>query len=222
MKSKLFYLLILTGVMAAITPRVESAGVLVKQWTPYTLLQTARCMIAEADERKDDHVAVAYAAFNLWQFRKQRFPRMRYVDLINAYCSVHKLSPKKLNKRQRWIRELDFPTLTDGNRVVVTKPKDFPAKASWKRKQRIWLETLRLAEQWNRGQLEDPCNGQAVHWGAPMDPENKWYMPSDTPSEKLVRLKCSDRLQNDYYRFKTKWEVRRETLTAEQAEVPGA
>lgn len=204
MKTQLFYLFAAAIVVSVSTPVARSEQFLVPQWTPYTQRKTAHCMIAEADENQEDHIAIAYAAFNLWQFRKQRFPRMRYVDLLNAYCSVHKLSLARLSKRQRWIRQLDFPILAQDGEMAVVKPKDFPRKASWKRKRRIWIETLKLANQWNRGELKDPCNGQAVHWGAPSDPKNKWYLPSDVPGKKLVRLRCSDNLLNDYYRFRTK------------------
>ena len=177
------------------------------QWSPQTHWQLATCMIAEADESKVDHVAVAYAAKNWLQIRQRRHPELRYTDILRRYCSVHKLSLARLSPRQRWIRQLAFPTKGEDGNPIFVKPADFPKRASWKRKERIWMETLQRAYDWHLGKHRDPCRGKAVHWGAPQDPNSRWYLPSDVPSDKLVRLHCNDSLENWYYRYKTKEEM---------------
>lgn len=174
-------------------------------------------MVAEAAESEQDHIAVAYSLKNWWELRKRKYPTLRYADVMRAYCSVHKLSLKRLSPRQLWIRQLGFPTRDFLGNVVVDKPEAFPSNASWKRTRRVWLETLQRAQDWYDGKLKDPCRGRAVHWGAPSDPSNRWYLESDVPSEKLVRLKCSDRLENDYYRYKTRGELARNEARHQEA-----
>lgn len=197
--------LIISGFMRCQTP-AEASNRLIP-WTPRTHLILGHCMIAEADESAEDHIAIAYAARNLWKVRQRRWPNMRYEDLLLSYCSVHKLSVKSLSKRQRWIRELGFPKLDESGIPFFEKPENFPRKASWDRKRRIWREILRRAHDWHLGKYKDPCRGRAVHWGAPQDENSRWYLPSDEPSEKLARLPCSDRLENDFYRYKTSSEL---------------
>lgn len=182
---------------------------LIKTWTSRTHLFLSQCMVAEADESKLDHIAIAYASRNWWLLLTKKYPKLRYIDVISSYCSVHKLEPQRLSKRQRWIRQLDFPQRINGN-LIFHKPTDFPDNASWDRKKQKWQETLQLAYDWNLGKYKDPCNGKAVHWGAPQDPKNKNYLPEDKPSDKLMRLKCSDSLENDFYRFKTQSERERD------------
>jgi hypothetical protein len=98
---------------------------------------------------------------------------------------------------------LGFPKVGEDGNPVFKRPASFPKKASWKRKKRIWMQTLQRAYNWHLGKYDDPCRGKAVHWGAPQDPNNRWYLPTDEPSDNLVRLSCSDRLENDFYRYKT-------------------
>ena len=179
------------------------------RWTPQTKLWLAQCMEAEAGESEQDHAAIAYAAENWLALRRKKYPSLRYADVLRAYCSVHKLSIGRLSPRQLWIRQLGLPTRDILGNVVLEKPEAFPSKSSWERKRRIWLQTLQRAQDWYDGKLKDPCHGRAVHWGAPSNPDNWRYLPSDEPSEKLVRLKCSDHLLNDYYRYKTGEELAR-------------
>lgn len=174
-------------------------------WSQSTHIKLSQCMIAEADESAEDHIAIAYAVKNWWQLRQKRYPTLRFTDVLNAYCSVHKLSTERLSQRQSWIRQLSFPTKKE-NGFAYEKPSNFPDTASWERKKRIWAETLKRAQEWNDGKHKDPCKGEAIHWGAPQDPNSKWYLPSDEPSESLERVICDAPLENWYYKYKTKWE----------------
>jgi len=182
--------------------KTQGKTVLIETWTPQTHLALAHCMLAEGSKR--DHVAIAYAARNRWQLRRKMHPQIRYVDILRGYCSIHKVSHRKRHLRPRWIKQLGFPK-RDG---TFDKPEDFPRKKPrWSKIQRLWFETLQRAWNWNQGKYRDPCKGKAVFWGAPQDPNNIWYLPSDEPSDKLKRLKCSDKLDNDFYRYKTKEEL---------------
>jgi hypothetical protein len=198
----------LMPVHAAEVPHNSS---LLSEWNSETHLLLAQCMIAEADESEKDHLAIAYASRNWWLFRKDKYPELRYRDILRSYCSVHKLSNKSLSARQRWIRQLLLPKKGEDGNPILSKPIDFPASASWERKSRIWIETLQRAWNWNQGKYVDPCDGEAMHWGAPQDPTNRWYLSTDEPSHRLQRLECSDYLENDYYRYKTKKELEGES-----------
>lgn len=178
------------------------------KWSPQVHWRLATCMIAEASESEADHVAIAYAVRNWLRLRQKKHPHLRYGDILGAYCSVHKLDVHRRSPRQLWISQLSFPQQLDGT-LFVEKPEDFPRKASWKRTRRVWLETLQRARDWSLGKLRDPCRGRAVHWGAPQDRDNRWYLPSDEPSEKLERVQCVGSLENWYYRYKTREELAR-------------
>lgn len=182
---------------------------IVEHWNAETHLRLAQCFIAEADENLDDWTAIAYTLNEWLEVRRKRWPELRFVDVAKGVCSVHKLSPNKRTKRQRWIRDLGFPVAgTEPGSWSLEKPVDFPRTASWKRKQRYWLKALTHAQEWNRRQHRNPCKG-AVIWGAPRDPDDRWHLKTDDPilkGRKVVRLKCSDSLSNDYYRLMTRKE----------------
>lgn len=183
----------------------ESKKTLLNSWSTYTHLVLAQCMIAESDEGVKDHVAIAYAMKNWLELRRRVHPHLRYVDVARSYCSVHKLSLRGLSKRQTWIRQLGFPQDVDGA-LVFAKPTDFPKTASWERKRKVWHQTLQRAWNWNQRKYRDPCRGKAIGWGAPQDPKSKWFLPSDVPSDNLIRISCKG-VTNWFYRFKTKEEL---------------
>jgi len=175
---------------------------LIEMWSPRTHLALAHCMMAEGPVK--DHAAIAYTARNWLRLRQRVHPYLRYEDVLRSYCSIHKPDHRARYLRPRWIRQLGFPK-SDG---TFDKPADFPKKKpNWKKIQRLWFATLQRAWNWNQGKYRDPCRGKAVIWGAPQDPNNIWYLPSDVPSDKLIRLKCSDKLDNDFYRYKIEGEV---------------
>lgn len=176
-------------------------------WDQRTHLRLAQCFIAEADENPSDWTAIAYTLLNWLEVRQRRYPFLRFIDVINTTCSVHKLVASARSNRQQWIRQLGFPVAT-GSNPVFRRPDNFPRSSSWKRKQRYWHKALLHAQRWHQGKLRNPCRN-AVIWGAPRDPNNKWHLPTDDPilkGRKVVRLACSDHLSNDYYRLMTKKE----------------
>lgn len=174
------------------------------RWNSRTQLILAQCMLAEADESKDDHIAIAYAVRNWLKLVRRRYPMTRYTDLLRRYCSVHKLGFDRLSRRQRWIRQMSFPIKGEGGEIHLNKPKTFPRTASWERKSQKWIEILQRAHEWRVGKYQDPCRGRAIMWGAPQDKDNRWYLPSDKPRGRLVRVKCVGELENWYYRMGSK------------------
>lgn len=206
----IFFILVLLWAAAALAPQAKGDSAQPIIWNAETHLRLSQCFIAEADESVGDWTAVAFTMRNWLESRRKRYPELRYLDIVRTTCSVHKLSDSSRSRRQRWIRALDFP----GPDGAGARPKGFPRNASWKRKQRYWLKALHHAQRWRDGELRDPCGGRAVIWGAPRDKDNPWHLPSDDPLARgleVVRLPCSDKLANDYYRPMT----RREKAQAE-------
>lgn len=189
-------------------------------WNMETHLRLAQCYIAEADEHHGDWTAVSYAMLNWRDVRRRVYPQMRYLDIVRSTCSVHRLSASRRSRRQRWIRNLGLPDVLDD---PMPRPEGFPSGSSWKRKRRYWIKALKHADSWRRGELRDPCRGRAIIWGAPRDPDNPWHLKTDDPFLKgyqVVRLACSDELENDYYRAMTRKEKREHEATTHRQRGP--
>lgn len=210
-------------IAAGATLSAQKNEPLVPNWTSDTHLKLAQCFVAEADEASKDWTAIAYAMRNWLHVRQRPMPHLRYVDITKSICSVHKLRRRSLSQRQIWIRGLSFPAGRDtAGELIFEKPEGFPARSSWIRKKKHWLAALMHADAWRQGRLKDPCKGKAVTWGAPIDPDNPHHLPQDNPfarGSRVVRLACSDKLANDFYRMMTMTE-RRALKEAQAAATP--
>ena len=204
----LLALLVVAIVLAIVhTARAAPNKVQTVHWSPEAHLRLSQCFIAESDEASDDWTAIAYTIKNWLGYRQRRWPLLRFIDVVKGVCSVHRMAAGRRSTRQRWIRRLSFPISVQP--FVYEKPRGFPRSSSWERKQRYWTKALRHAARWRNGKLSNPCRGRAISWGAPRDPNNKWHLRSDDPiirGRPVVRLRCSDRLSNDYYRLMTRRE----------------
>lgn len=183
----------------------------VKTWDSLTHLRLSQCFIAEATDSEADWSAIAHALHNWQQVRKRVHPHMRYVDVVTSVCSIHKLSNSKRSRRQKWIRGLSYPRVV-GNSLVFKKPAALPKHMDWESVKTIWIKALLHASKWNKGLIEDPCDGEAIVWGAPSNKRNRLYLKQDDPAytgHKIVRLSCSNSLLNDFYRAMNKAERRR-------------
>lgn len=192
---------------------------MVQHWDQTVQRRLSQCFIAESDEASNDWTAIAYALRNWLKVRQRRYPLLRFADVMNSVCSVHKLGSAQLSKRQLWIRSLDLPYgIAEDGEYLIRKPRGFPSASSWERKKDYWLKALAHAQSWYDRRYKDPCGGKAVLWGAPSNPNNKWYLKTDDPKlkdMKVVRLTCSDTLSNDYYRLMTRREREERTEAVE-------
>lgn len=160
-----------------------------KQWTPETHLWTARAAVAEvgwhdgkgwSQEKKDakelEQIAVWYVLRSRWLQLSERWPKLRFLDVLKAYCALG--TRGQLSKRQRWIRQLTL----DGR-----QPAGWPPSASWEKHQPLWIETLDRAEIWAKSRAEsNPCPG-ANHFGG--------LRAGDVPRGRMMRHPCSDRFE---------------------------
>lgn len=130
------------------------------EWTEYNTLLLARSFVGEAGwYAKRDHVAIAYVLARRWKAARQRWPELRFADLLKLYVKALGYGRRSLTPRQTWLRGLHGPD----------RPLGWPAGASWARKRPFWAEAVRRAQAWMRGQLRDPCRGRAWHWGGTID-----------------------------------------------------
>lgn len=151
-----------------------------EQFTSEAHVWLARAMIAEAGWRaKKDHVGMAYVLARRWKRATERWPTMRFVDVIRNYCAGLGSFRRSLTARQEWLRGLDFN---------VRKPDAWPKRASWKRHGRFWADTLERSHAWAQGELRDPCRGRAWHWGGVID----------SPRGRMVAIDCGG-TRNTFY-----------------------
>lgn len=152
-----------------------------EQWTPHAHVWLARAMVAEAGwEAKSDHVAIAYVLSRRWKRAKERWPTLRFVDVIRNYCAGLGSFRRSLTPRQRWLRALGFE--------VEAAPDGWPRGASWRRHERLWRGALKRSLKWSRGELRDPCRGRAWHWGGTID----------SPHGRMVAVDCGE-TRNTFY-----------------------
>lgn len=160
------------------------------QWNPVTRLWTARAGVAEVgwhrgakmpeakrQAKRAEQLAVWWVLRARWVRMQERYPTMRFQDVLRAYCAGLG-SRREPTPRQRWIRALTL----DG-----TEPLGWPRHASWSRHRELWRETLERAERWaNNRTGSNPCPG-AVHFGG--------LRAGDKPRGRMVRHRCSDRFE---------------------------
>jgi len=152
------------------------------QWTPSTQVWLARAMVAEAGwHAENDHIAIAYVLARRWRMLTERWPQLRFIDVIRNYCSGLGSYRRELTQRQKWLRSLSWNDLV---------PESWPAGVSWQRYLRYWQSVLERSDRWSKGDLKDPCRGRAWHWGGTID----------TPRGRMVAVDCGT-TENTFYRI---------------------
>lgn len=150
------------------------------QWTPDTHIWLARAMVAEAGwDAPRDHVAIAHVLARRWRRAVERWPTLRFLDVIRNYCAGLGDFRRSLTPRQRWLRALDFE---------VARPEGWPRSASWKRHANYWRNALKRSQRWASGRIKDPCQGKAWHWGGTID----------SPYGRMVAVDCGE-TRNTFY-----------------------
>lgn len=166
--------------LVASTAGAQASPLPASEWTPQVQLWLARAMVSEAGwDAELDYVAIAYVLLRRWHQMNQRWPALRFVDVVRGYCSGLGDYPRRLTARQRWIRGLS----SDGE-----KPLHWPRNASWKLTYPFWKTALDVSEKWGRGELRDPCRGRAWHWGGTID----------TPRGRMIAVNCGP-TRNTFY-----------------------
>lgn len=150
-----------------------------EQWDPVAHVWLARAYIAESGwEARRDWRAISWVLARRWAKGVERFPRLRFVDVVRGYCAG--MGARVWTRRQRWLRGLDF---------AAQKPPAWPRRASWEDARGHWVAALRMAWRWADGRVGDPCRGAALHWGGPgLDP----------PRGRMFRVDCGETL-NVFY-----------------------
>ncbi|MBN1654277.1 MAG: hypothetical protein JXA30_10950 [Deltaproteobacteria bacterium] len=159
------------------------------QWTPSTQVWLARAMVAEAGwTSENDHIAIAYVLARRWRRLTERWPELRFLDVIRNYCAGLGSYRRELTPRQRWLRSLSWNDLV---------PEGWPEGISWDRHLRYWRSILERSDRWSKGNLLDPCRGRAWHWGGTID----------TPRGRMVPVNCGE-TQNTFYNLSIETEER--------------
>jgi hypothetical protein len=177
--------LLTTGVVVFMTSTVsaQNAPLPETEWTPQTQLWLARAMVAEAGwNAKADYVAIAYVLARRWHQMTERWPSLRFIDVIKSYCLSLGDYRRKPTERQRWIRSLSWDDST---------PESWPNNASWIAHLPFWRRALAVSEKWVKGELSDPCRGRAWHWGGTID----------APRGRMIAVDCG-KTRNTFYALK--------------------
>jgi len=177
---KLLYLFIISLCFVISKPAIASSVVPEVEWTPMTHLWTARVGVAEVGWVAGDHAwekqleqrAVWYVLRTRWTQMKRRWPDLRFIDVVKAYCTSGRF---ERTQRQKWLRGLTFSG---------EEPNGWPKKASWKKHSKYWMKTVDAADRWaRRGAFRNPCPGASYFGGT---------RAGDVPKGKMVRHECSE------------------------------
>jgi hypothetical protein len=133
------------------------------QWDPQTRLWLARAMVGEAGWlAKRDHAGIAHVFLRRWRNMRERWPAMRFRDVIMVYSKSLGDGRSEPTPRQRWVRTLEGAEAPDG----------WPeSKARWHKHVALWQAVLARADAFAAGKLRDPCRGLAVNFGGTIDVE---------------------------------------------------
>lgn len=183
--------LVFVSLLLHLIARAEAQPIPEEQWTKEAHLWTARAGVAEAgwptsSVKRREQVAAWYVLATRWRQMTTRWPALRYVDAVRAYCAG--LGQNAVpTKRQLWVRGL----------FLAKKPKGWPRNASWPKHRRLWFATIERADKWARGELRNPCPG-ADYFGG--------LRAGDVPVGDMVRHRCSEQFErakgNTFYRVK--------------------
>jgi hypothetical protein len=167
-------------VLATSTASAQTRPIPESQWTPEAHIWLSRAMVAEAGWKAErDHIAIAYVLARRWKRLAERWPTLRFIDVIRNYCAGLGDYRRELTARQRWLRALSWKD---------AQPKGWPRSASWKRYLPLWRATVLRSARWSEGRLRDPCRGRAWHWGGVID----------TPQGRMVPVDCGH-TRNTFY-----------------------
>lgn len=167
---------------AAAEPPAPAPPIPAHQWDAETEVWLARAMVAEAGwDAEHDHIAIAYVLAKRWRKAVERWPQLRFIDILRNYCAGLGDYRRALTPRQRWLRSLN----PEG-----TQPDGWPTQASWRNHLPLWQKALARARAWGEGTLRDPCKGRAWHWGGSID----------SPRGRMVRVECGE-TRNTFYRL---------------------
>ncbi len=151
---------IVVSLLIALVCNTATAEVLpAEQWTPEARLTLARALVAEATWSRIDHAAIAWVLQKRWRQRQQRRPTWTFEEQVTAYCSGMRLR----SKRTAWFRSLPE------NPVASIAPVNWPSKREWAEYVPHWERVLVTVDQWQAGDVVDPCRGKAIHWGSVED-----------------------------------------------------
>jgi hypothetical protein len=141
------------------------------------VLWLARCMVNEADfDATADHLAIAAVLIK----RATKY-HVSMANMVQKYCSGLRPGQRR-SSRQRWVIELNFD---------ATKPPHWPAVVPWRWYRERWQRVLTTARLVLRGEMDDPCDGRAEHFGGKMD----------APDKSFIRIDCGD-TRNLFYAYR--------------------
>lgn len=184
--------------------RADVAVIASDHWTAGARLWTARAAVAEVGwsggpgmteakrrAKRAEQLAVLWVLRARFVQLRRRWPAMRFVDVVRAYCSGLGLN-RAPSPRQRWIRGLN---------LTASRPPGWPSNLNWDHYAPLWTETLEVAEAWAQNRTgRNPCPG-ASHFGG--------LRAGDLPRGRMVRHDCSDRFER--FRGSTFFVVNHET-----------
>jgi len=149
------------------------------EWTSEAHVWTARVAVAEVGwaagehswEKGLEHQAVWWALRTRWKQMSRRYPQLRYLDVVKAYCTSGRFNK---TARQQWIRGLNAAEL---------RPEAWPRRLRWERFLPLWGGVLERAHRWaTTWNVRNPCPG-AVHFGG--------TRAGDMPKGRMKRHPCS-------------------------------
>lgn len=144
-------LVILLGILATAWLTLRSMGG--AQPLPSTAEALARVCVAEAgwETSTGDCAAIVHLLVRRAERRELSTRRMAAL-----YSSRH--FDRERTDARRWIVGLD---------ARAERPAGWPARLPWPRYREDWLAALEHVRAALRGDVADPCRGEADHWGAP-------------------------------------------------------
>ena len=148
------------------------------QWNSQTREWAVKAVVKERDfpvtteedpvqfvqDTKQEYAAILFVLRNRWLKYQKEYPTFQ--GMIRAYCTGLK---KAYTPRHRWIWELD---------LFGGKPKHFPKNDSWAKYGEAMVNlVVPTVDAWVRGEIPDPYNGRAYHFGSETDPHLNRPLP---------------------------------------------
>lgn len=152
------------------------------EWNDTTKLWLARSMIGEVGWlRPAEQSAIAW----IYAVRAHGSSRYDFIGMVKQYSAAVRTPGKQRNP---WLFELGF------NRI---RPQSWPNGPLWTGlHDNAWIAALELADQWQRGEIPNPCP-RANHFGGYVDRHRAEAM-------RWTRVKCtppsgSKKFRNRFY-----------------------
>jgi hypothetical protein len=161
-------------VVACLAVTLDAGATMPRKYHPHEIL--AITWVAEAGwDNHDDHIAMGHVLL-------RRKVRGQSLSSIARQYSQGLWNRKR--GRSAWLR---------GMYADCRVPDDWPHKAKlWQSYKRKCEQIMKTAKAFMRNprSFADPCEGEPVHFGGPMD----------QPSSKLMQVECRDGMVQRYYR----------------------